>query len=154
VVITQVIAAIISLLQHCTLPDGADFVQHTYYKTVRFVPEYPLFGVDVPVVALSLAGGTNQGKGLGQWERWHRARLQLDVLAENALYARRIYEKVCEIVLYDYNNGAGGGNEYGSMYLYAQGIKEVAVGEARMAVWDEEGRISRLVADVEVVFQD
>lgn len=155
-VLTDAIKALIALLGNCTLADGDDFTQHTYYSTVTFKPEYPLASLDVPTVAFSIAGGTNQPAGLGKWERWHGPRIQMDVLAENALYARRIYEKVWEVVLYDYNDGAGAGDgTYGSLYLYDQGLKRVEIGEASTAVWDEEeGRVARLVADVRVMFED
>lgn len=155
--ITEAIAALIALLQNCELADDADFHQHTYYKTVKFRPEYPLATVDLPVVAFSPAGGTNRAEGLGQWERWHEARLQMDVLAENAQYARRIYEKVREVVMFDYNDSAPAPatqGQYGRLYLHYQGLKRVDIGEGRATVWDEEGRIARVVADVTVEFRD
>lgn len=153
--LTEAMRAIIALLKNCALPDADDFTQHAYYGTVDFRPEYPLDTLDVPVVALSPVGGLNRAKGLGKWERWHDPRLQLDVLAENMTYARRIYEKVCEVILFDFNDGAGlGDGTYGSIYLYGQGLKNVQISEARTALWDEEGRISRLVADVILAFSD
>lgn len=155
--LTEAINALIALLSHCELPDGDDFAQHTFYKTVRFVPEYPLGAVDVPVVAFWSVGGLNRPAGLGKRERWHGPRLQMDILATNALEARRIYEKVWEVVLFDYSGGAGEGAQegsYGKRYLYGQGLKSVEINEPRSAVWDEEGRIARLVADVTVTFRD
>jgi len=154
-VLTTVIHALIALLKGCELADDADFKQHTFYKTVQFKPEYPLAALDVPVVAFSPAGGVNEWKGLGKRERWHRARLQMDMLASNALDARRIYEKVREVVLFDTNAGAAGTEgTYGTRYLYGQGIKSIEIGEAQSSVWDEEGRVARLVADVTVQFSD
>ena len=153
--LTEAIRALIALLKNCELADDDDFKQHVYYSTVDFRPEYPLDTLDVPVVSFSPAGGTHRGKGLSEWERWHGARLQMDVLAETATYARRIYEKVVEVVLADYNaGGVAGTGTYGSLYLYNLGLKRVEIGEAHSAVWDEEGRIARLVADVEVEFSD
>ena len=147
--------SIIALLDGCTLADGDDFVSHTFYKTVVFKPEYTLAEVNVPTVALSLAGGLNQVKGLGQHERWHRPRLQLDILASNALEARRIFEKIWEVLLYDMNGDAAGTEgTYGTRYLYGKGIKEVQLGEPDTTIWDEEGRISRIVADVTVEFTE
>lgn len=154
-VVTDAINAILALLDNCALADGVDFVSHTFYKTVVFKPEYPLNEVDVPCVALSLAGGMNTRKGLGHEERWHETRLQLDILASNALEARRIYEKVWEVLLYDMNGGAGGTKgTYGTWYLYGQGIKSVRLGEPNTTIWDEEGRTARIVADVTVEFTD
>ena len=153
--VTSAIRALILLLQNCTVADAADFKQHAFYKTVKFVPEYPLATLAVPTVAFSLAGGTNSAKGLGQRERWREPRLQMDVLAGDPEAARRIYEKVCEVVLYDMNGDAGGvEGTYGTRYLYGQGVKDVVIGEADTTPWDEEGRVSRLVADVSVQFTD
>ena len=153
--ITGAITALIALLKGCELADDADFKQHTYYKTVAFKPAYPLASLDVPTVAFSPAGGVNQAKGLGKRECWHWPRLQMDVLAENAMSAQRIYEKVCEVVLYDTNGGAAGTEgTYGTRYLWAQGIKTVEIGEPHPTTWDDEGRVSRLVADVTVQFSD
>jgi len=158
ITITDAIHALIALLDNCTLADEDDFVNHAYYSTVAFVPEYPLATEDVPTVAFSLAGGTNRRTGLGKCERWHGTRLQLDVLAENPLYARRIYEKVREVVLYDMDDGAGASDgTCGSLYLYNAGVKDVEIGEAIPQVWDTddaEHRIARLVADVYVTFED
>lgn len=154
-VLTGAVNAIIALLDNCTLADTDDFVSNPFYKTVVFKPEYPLATMDVPTVALSLAGGMNERKGLGKRERWHQPRLQLDILASNALEARRIYEKIWEVLLYDMNAGAAGTEgTYGTRYLYGQGIKDVRLGEANTTIWDEEGRISRIVADVTVEFTD
>ena len=154
-VITDAIKAVIALLDNCVLPDSADFTQHSYYQKVRFVPAYPLGTLDVPVVAFSPAGGASERKGLGHWERWHGPRIQMDVLAETSTYARRIFEKVCEVLLYDYNDGAGAGDgTYGSLYLYGQGLKTVEIGEPQTAVWDEKGKVARIVADVHVTFTD
>lgn len=154
-VLSNAISAIIALLKGCALPSEKDFTQHTFYSTVKFRPEYPRGTLDVPVVAVCIAGGINTAKGLGKVERWRQPRLQLDILAADSQAARRIYEKVIEVVLYDQNNGAGAGDgTFGSMYLYGQGLTTVVIGEARSAVWDTEGRISRLVADVEVSFSD
>lgn len=154
-VLTDAINAILNLLDNCTLADKADFVQHTFYKIVRFVPEYPLGSLDVPTVALSTAGGFNRSLGLGQRTRWHEPRLQLDVLASTPLDARRIYEKVWEILLYDMQGGAKGTEgTYGTRYLYGKGIKELELDEANAAVWDEEGRVSRLIADLRVTYKD
>ena len=153
--LTEAIRALIALLKNCELADDDDFKQHAYYSTVDFRPEYPLDTLDVPVVAFSPAGGSNERKGLGQWERWHGARLQMDILAHTATYARRIYEKIVEVVLFDYNaGGLAGDGTYGSLYLYNEGLKKVEIGEARPSLWDEEGRIARLVADVVVTFTD
>ena len=154
-VVTDALNAIVKLLDSCPLPDGDDFVSHPFYSTVTFRPEYPLATVDVPTVALSLAGGTNERKGLGRRERWHGTRLQLDILASTALEARRIFEKVWEGLLHDMN-GAGTGAEgtYGKRYLYGQGIKELRLGEPNTTIWDEEGRIARIIADMSVEFSD
>ena len=152
-VLTSVIRALIALLENCTLTDDDDFVSHTFYSTVTFVPEYPLGELDVPRVAFSPVGGLWRHKGLGHQEVWHRGRLQMDVLARNGTDARRIYEKVREVILWDKNSGAGTADgTYGKMYLYDQGLKEVEIGMARSALWDE--RIRRLTADVEVLFTD
>lgn len=153
--LTGAMNAIIALLQNCTLADAADFKQHAYYKTVRFKPEYPLGSMDIPIVTLSPIGGSNEQKGLGQWERWHYARIQLDMLAETWTYVRRIYEKVREVVLYDQNGDAAGTEgTYGTRYLYGQGLKSVEIGEAHTSVWDEEGRVARMWAEMRVEFTD
>ena len=153
--VTSAIRALILLLQNCTVADAADFKQHAFYKTVKFVPEYPLATLAVPTVAFSMAGGSNRAKGLGHWERWREPRLQMDILAADSEQARRIYEKVNEVLLYDYNaTAAGTEGTYGTRYLYGQGLKEVVVGEPNMTVWDEEGRVARIVADVRVTFTD
>lgn len=154
-VVTGAINAILALLDNCALADSVDFVSHTFYKTVKFVPEYPLATMDVPTVACSTAGGTNMRKGLGKRERWHSTRLQLDILATNALEARRIFEKVWEVLLYDMNAGAAGTEgTYGTRYLYGQGIKDLRLGEPNVTMWDEEGRVARIVADVYLDFSD
>ena len=155
---SEAIRAILTLLQNCELASDRDFSaasDHAFYSTVALVDAYPLADQSIPCLALSNAGGSNLRKGLGDADQWHQPRVQMDALASTALEARRIYEKVAEILRYDYNgDGAGAAGSYGKHYLRDQGVKDVELGEPRQAVWDEEGRVARLVADAVLTFED
>lgn len=145
------VRAIIYLLEN-SAPFGGS---HALYSVVGFVPEFPLGDVETPKVAFSIAGGTNTGKEIGYANRDRMPRQQMDVLADDPVSAQRIFQNVREAVLQDLNHsGSGNAGDPGVGYLHAQGIRTVRIGEPQSQPWDDEGRVSRLVADVDIRFLD
>jgi len=121
------------------------------YSAVRFAPEYPLLSMETPMVAFSAVGGSNRPRGLGTVQRIGRPNFQVDVLADTSLEARRIFQRVRQTIQADYENGDGSGL-IGYGYLRGKLIKSVTFGEPRSAVWDEEGRVQRVLADMTVQY--
>ena len=152
--LTDAVSALVYLCENSS-PFSGD---HALYSTVEFVRGYPLGSMDTPTVAFSTAGGSNSPKGLGDYDRRRRPRVQVDVLADDAMAAARVLQNVRAAILADYNHDGDSeeieDGEPSRGYLLAQGVKSVTIGEANDAVWDEAGRVKRLVADAVVEFFD
>jgi hypothetical protein len=124
---------------------------HPLYGSVQFVPNFPLGDMDVPTVAFSPIGGTNEGRGLGTYKRIGHPLYQVDVLANTELEARRIFQRVRQALQADYENNDGTGM-IGKGYLRAKGIRSVVMGEPRSVDWDEAGRVRRVVAEMRIEY--
>lgn len=139
------IKAVIYLLENSAPFSGT----HILYKTVKFVPGYPLEDLGLPRVGFTPMGGGNAARGIGTYVRIREPDYQVDVLAATELEARRIFQQVREALLADYENADRtdeGFGDPGCGYLGQQGIKNVLVGEPSNEVWDEARRVGRVVA--------
>lgn len=121
------------------------------YSAVEFVAEYPLEDMSVPKVALTPISGTNAPRGLGTYKRIGRPNFQVDVLADDALSARRIFQHVRQAVMADYENSQGV-SVIGSGYLKFNDVKSVTFGEPSSIKWDDAGRVQRVTAPITVQY--
>ena len=118
------------------------------YSAVTFRAEYPLGEMSVPIVAFSLAGGPRgQRRGLGSYATVAHTDVQMDVLANTALEATRIFNKVRHAIFADYQDNDDSGS-VGKGYLRGKLIRRVWVGQPRSASWDETERVRRVLAYV------
>lgn len=139
------IKAVIYLLENSAPFSGT----HILYKTVQFVPDYPLADLGLPRVGFTPTGGTNLGRGLGTYQRVGDPDYQVDVLAATELEARRIFQQMREALIADYENANRTALTFGTAgygYLGQHGIKHVLLGEPSTGVWDDARRVARITA--------
>ena len=141
----EAIKGMIDLFEGCE-PFSGD---NPLYSSVKFVPEYPLLTMDIPLIALSVSGGPqSRTRGVGSYLRKAKPRLQLDVLASTGIEALRIFQHVRRVLIADYEN-ADDSDGLGLGYLRSLGVRWVALGEPMPATWDEQGRVKRLTTQLQ-----
>ena len=121
------------------------------YGAVEFVAEYPLEDMSTPKVAVSVFGGGNAPRGLGTYKKIGRPNYQVDVLADDMLSARRIFQHVRQAIMADYENSQGV-DIIGSGYLKFNSVKSVTFDEPSSQPWDTAGRVQRVTAPVTVQY--
>jgi hypothetical protein len=124
---------------------------HPLYGQVEFVPEYQLGEVSIPRVTFDAARGSGAARGLGTHTRVTSQRYQVDVLADTSLEAQRIYQRVVQAIMADYENDDGSG-VIGRGYLLSKHIKSVVFDEPSSAPWDDAGRVKRVTGGMAVQF--
>ena len=141
----EAIKGLIDLFEGCEPFSGSN----PLYSSVKFVPEYPLLTMDIPVVALSVSGGPqSRTRGLGSYLRKAKPRLQLDVLADTSIEVLRIFQHCRHVLIADYEEDDDSG-DLARGYLRSLGIHWVMLGEPMPATWDEQGRVKRLTTQLQ-----
>jgi len=127
------------------------------YTATKLVSGFPLGeDVEVTTVALYELGGPSMPQGLGTVKQWRRPTIRVDVLSEYETYARRILDKLRQAWINDFDAvGAGSEGDVGVGYLRVTGeIKYIEFSEPRRTDWDGQGRITRFVMDMTIMFGD